>query len=61
MHAVVLTGGLAGSEMLVGWVRERVGFIAPVLVFPGEDEMGALAEGALRVIRGDRGMRRLEY
>jgi butyrate kinase len=30
-----------------------VGFIAPVLVFPGEDEMGALAEGALRVIRGE--------
>ena len=53
LHAVVLTGGLAGSEMLVGWVRERVGFIAPVLVFPGEDEMGALAEGALRVIRGE--------
>ena len=53
VHAIVLAGGLAGSAMLVGWIRERVEFIAPVLVFPGEDEMGALAQGALRVIRGE--------
>ena len=31
--------------MLTGWIIERVEFIAPVLVYPGEDEMAALAEG----------------
>ena len=59
VDAIVLSGGLAGSEMLVGWIRERVRFLAPVLVFPGEDEMGALAQGALRVIRGE--AQALEY
>jgi butyrate kinase len=38
--------------MLVEWISERVSFIAGVMVFPGEFEMAALAEGALRVLRG---------
>ncbi|MBC7224153.1 MAG: ROK family protein, partial [Anaerolineae bacterium] len=53
VDAIVLTGGLAHSEMLVGWIQERVGWIAPVLVYPGEDEMLAMAQGALRVLRGE--------
>ena len=53
VDAVVLTGGLANSKMLVDWITERVSFIAPVLVFPGEDEMRALALGVLRVLRGE--------
>jgi butyrate kinase len=53
VDAIVLTGGLARSEMLVGWIKERVGWIAPVLVYPGEDEMLAMAQGALRVLRGE--------
>lgn len=53
VDAIVLTGGLANSKMLVDWIIERVSFIAPVLVFPGEDEMKALALGALRVLRGE--------
>jgi butyrate kinase len=53
VDAVVLTGGVAHSEMLVGWIRQRVQWIAPVLVYPGEDEMLALALGALRVLRGE--------
>ncbi len=52
VRAVVLTGGLAHSELLTGWIKDRVRFVAPVLVFPGEDEMQALAEGALRVLTG---------
>lgn len=52
VDAVVLTGGLAFSEAFVGAVSRRVAFIAPILVFPGEDEMRALAEGALRVMSG---------
>lgn len=53
VDAIVLTGGLAASRMLVGWIKERVEFIAQVLVYPGEDEMKALVEGALRVLRGE--------
>jgi butyrate kinase len=53
VDGVVLTGGLAHSEMLAGWVRQRTEFIAPVFVFPGEDEMEAMAEGALRILRGE--------
>lgn len=52
VDAVVITGGLAHSKMLVEWVKERVEFLAPVLIYPGEDEMEALAAGALRVLRG---------
>ena len=53
VDAIVLTGGLAHSEMLLGWIRERVSWIGPVMVYPGEDEMLALAQGALRVLRGE--------
>ena len=50
VDGIILTGGLAHSEMLTDWIRERVGFLAPVFVYPGEDEMSALAEGGLRVL-----------
>ena len=52
VDAIVITGGVAHSEMLVNWVRQRVAWIAPLLIYPGEDEMLALAQGALRVLRG---------
>ena len=57
VKALVLTGGLVHSQMLTGWVSERVGFIAPVMIMPGEDEMSALAEGGLRFLQGDEGAR----
>ena len=53
VDAVVLTGGLARSEMFVGWIKQRIGFLGPVHVFAGEMEMEALALGALRVLRGE--------
>jgi butyrate kinase len=53
VDAIVLTGGLAHSSMLMGWIRERVEWIAPLLVYPGQDEMLAMAQGALRVLRGE--------
>lgn len=53
IDGIVLTGGLVFSEMLTGWVSESVKFIAPVFIFPGEDEMTALAEGGLRVLKGE--------
>jgi butyrate kinase len=52
VDAIVLTGGLAHSKMLLPWIQERVAWIAPVLIYPGEDEMLALAQGALRVLEG---------
>ena len=51
LDAIILTGGIAYSEMLTGWIRERVEFITPVVMMPGENEMEALALGALRVLR----------
>jgi butyrate kinase len=53
VDAIVLTGGMARSEMLVDWIVERVEWIAPVMIYPGEDEMLAMAQGALRVLRGE--------
>ncbi len=52
VDAIVLTGGLANSSRLAGWISKRTGFIAPVKVYPGENEMHALAQGALRVLSG---------
>ena len=53
VDAIVLTGGIAHSDLFTGWIRERVSFIAPVVIYPGENEMDALASGALRVLRGE--------
>lgn len=52
VDAIVLTGGLAYSDQLCQSISEKVTFIAPVLRYPGEDEMQALAEGAFRVLQG---------
>lgn len=57
--AILLTGGLAYDKQLMGWIEEQVAHIAPVHVYPGEDEMLALAMGALRVLRGQEDI--LEY
>jgi butyrate kinase len=51
IHAVVLTGGLAQSSMLMNWTVKRVEYLAPIKVYPGEDEMQSLAMGALRALR----------
>lgn len=53
VDAILLTGGLAYDKKLVDWIKERVEFISEVRVYPGEDEMIALAEGGLRVLRGE--------
>jgi butyrate kinase len=53
IDAIVLTGGMARSEKLIGQLRAAIEWIAPVMVYPGEDELQALAEGALRVLRGE--------
>ncbi|MDD6490703.1 MAG: butyrate kinase [Firmicutes bacterium] len=50
---IIITGGIAYDKVVVGGLTERVGFIAPITVYPGEDELLALAQGALRVMNGE--------
>lgn len=51
---IILTGGIAHSEYITKGIRERVEYLAPVVIYPGEDEMKALALNALAVLRGER-------
>jgi butyrate kinase len=51
--AVILTGGAAHSTILTNWISKRVAFIAPVKILPGENEMEALAQGGLRLLKGE--------
>ena len=53
VDVIILTGGIAYDKMFVGWIKDRVSFIADVEVFPGEDEMKALAEGCYYGIKGE--------
>lgn len=53
VDAIVLTGGLAYDDFAVNLIKERVSFISAVMVYPGEDEMEALALGGLRVLKGE--------
>ncbi|MCP5102278.1 MAG: butyrate kinase [bacterium] len=55
IDAIVLTGGAVYSETFVKLIKERVSFLVKrdILLFPGEDELTALAQGALRVLTGE--------
>lgn len=57
VDAIVLTGGMAYSRLTVERINERVSFIAPVFVMPGEEEMEAMAAGALRVLKNEEGVK----
>jgi butyrate kinase len=59
VDGILLTGGIANSKMITGVIKEMVSFIGPVVIYPGEDEMQALAENALAVLNGE--MQCLEY
>ncbi|MBS6600586.1 MAG: butyrate kinase [Clostridium sp.] len=50
---IILTGGVAYSPVLVPDLKSRIDWIAPVTVYPGEDELLALAQGAIRVLNGE--------
>lgn len=52
IDALILTGGLAYSKLLTDMITERVSFIAPVVIYPGEKEMEALAAGGYRILSG---------
>ena len=53
VDAIFITGGIAFDAQIVEDIKDYVGKIAPVYVFPGEEEMQALAEAALRVLNGE--------
>lgn len=53
VDAIVYTGGMAYCKPFTDAISGYVGGLAPVLVLPGEEEMAALAEGALRVLHGE--------
>lgn len=50
---IILTGGIAYSEKVAEEIKKRIGWISEITVYPGEDELLALAQGALRVLNGE--------
>ncbi|MDR1596410.1 MAG: butyrate kinase [Treponema sp.] len=53
VDAIALTGSLAYADYIVEQIKKRTAFIAPLISDPGENEMRALHEGALRFLRGE--------
>ena len=53
VDGIIFTGGIAFGEKIIEAIRKQVGWIAPITVYPGEDEMLSLAQGALRVLQGE--------
>jgi butyrate kinase len=60
VDAVLLTGGMAHSERLIGKLRRYIDWFAPVTVYAGEDELRSIAEGVFRVLKGEEQAKRLE-
>ena len=52
VDAIILTGGVCHSDIITGQIIERVSFIAPVVVYPGEDELESLAENGYGILSG---------
>ncbi len=53
VDGIVLTGGLAYATEFIDRIKECIQFIGPVFIFPGENEMAALAQAGLRILRGE--------
>lgn len=53
VDSIILTGGIAYSPIVVSDIKERVEWISNVAVYPGEDELLALAQGAISVLDGE--------
>ncbi len=53
VDAILLTGGIAYGKPFVIMLSERIAHIAPIFVYPGEDEMRALAMNGLMVLKGE--------
>ena len=57
VDAMLITGGMAHSERLIAKLLPSVSWIAPITIYPGEDELRAMAEGAMRVLRHEEAAR----
>ncbi len=53
VRAVIFTGGVSHDSQFVSSIQRKIQWVAPSLIYPGEGEMRALAEGALRVLTGE--------
>ena len=53
VDGIILTGGIANNTMVVEYIKKMVTFIAPVIIYPGEDEMHALAMNGFLVLKGE--------
>jgi len=53
IDAIVLTGGIMYDKRIRQWIRERIEWVAPIFEYPGGDEMGALRDAAIRVLRNE--------
>ena len=54
IDAILLTGGMAYADYITSGITSRVNYLAPIHIFPGEDEIESLALNALAVLRGER-------
>jgi butyrate kinase len=61
IDGIVVTGGMAHSRRIIESIKEYAGFLGPIAVYPGEDELKALASGGLRVLRGEEQTNVFEY
>lgn len=57
IDGILLSGGLVHNEELVEEIKKRCDFLAPVFAYPGEFEMEAMANGVLRVLRGEEALK----
>ncbi|MBR5377468.1 MAG: butyrate kinase [Lachnospiraceae bacterium] len=53
VDAIICTGGIAYNKCIIDDIEKYTGWIAPVIAYPGEDELLALAQGGLRVLNGE--------
>ena len=57
VDAIILTGAISQSKYVTDALKERLSYLAPVYVYPGEDELTALAHNAYRAMTGQEGIK----
>jgi butyrate kinase len=60
IDAVIITGGIAHSKAIVSSMKERLSFLGKIAVYPGENEMEALAFGTLAMLKGEEELKELQ-
>ena len=53
IDAILLTGGIAYSDYVISRLKKRISFLAPIHIYPGENEMESLAFNALGALKGE--------